>query len=296
MKGVILAAGKSSRLFPSTHHISKALLPVYDKPMIYYPLSTLIQLGVTDIMVITSAEDKENFYSLLKFGEMFGVNIQYAIQEEKHGIADALLIAEDFIKNDSVVLTLCDNILLDDASEIIEEMEDEVDKKQNSILFCTKVNIADAYKYGIFEFKEKAIVAIHEKPTKPTSDCASIGLYIYPKGVSSLVKTLKPSLRGELEITDLNNKYIASNRALLCSYESNWFDAGTEDALLKASIYVKERQEKDNALYGSPELSSYKRGLLPKTALQRIALLRRNSTYYSKLYQSIEELEKKDVE
>ena len=287
MKGVILAAGKSSRLYPATQHISKALLPVFDKPMIYYPLTSLIQLGIKDILVITSIEDRADFYELLKNGEALGVNISYAVQIEKNGIVDALIIGKEFIGSDSVALALCDNIFLTDFSHIAKDIHEYANNGKATI-FCKTVDRADVHKFGILEITELGnLKDIVEKPVQTDSNLAVTGLYIYPKNVAKKAVKIEPSLRGEREISDLNAKYLKEDRLQyeLLGIEDCWFDAGTPESLLECSIAVSDLQKYFKTLYGSPELESAKSNNLSKTTLQRISVLRRTSKYYERLYE-----------
>lgn len=287
MKGIILAAGKSSRLYPATQHMSKALMPVYDKPMIYYPLTSLIQLGIKDILVITSIEDRADFYELLRNGEMLGVNIQYAVQIEKKGIVDALIIGKEFIGNDSVALALCDNIFLTDFSYIAKDLH-ECTESGRATIFCKMVDRADVHRFGILETTElgnpKDII---EKPVQTDSNLAVTGLYIYPKNVAKKAVKIEPSLRGEREISDLNAKYLKEGRLQYetLGIEEYWFDAGTPDSLLECSNTIYDLQRYYKTLYGSPELESARHCNLSKTALQKISIFRRHSKYYEKLYE-----------
>ena len=240
MKGIILAGGNGSRLHPITKVVSKQLLPVYDRPMIFYPIQTLIDSGIKDIMIITKKEDKELFEKVIV--GMFDVNFVFEIQEEPNGIAEAFLIGEEFIGDDDVTLILGDNIFIGDGmkeliSNGIENLEDGC-----ATIFGTIVD--DPKRYGVVSFtKDWDIETIEEKPKKPKSDIAVTGLYIYPPDVVNICKNLKPSKRGELEITDVNKVYCESKglRIEVLGDYIKWFDAGTHDSLLEVSNYVNDK-------------------------------------------------------
>ena len=234
MKGIILAGGKGTRLYPITKAISKQLLPVYNKPMIYYPINTLFEIGIKDILIITKPEDQLYFKNLLINNEDFNLNFEFRIQEKPNGIAEAFIIGETFIKNDDVCLILGDNLFFN--SNII------IDKNMNksSKIFVKKIK--DPNRYGVLEELDHKPILIHEKPNKYISYNAVVGLYMYKNNVIEITKNLKPSKRGELEITDLNNIYIHKNDCDVIHLEdkSVWFDSGTFESLFDASEYVKK--------------------------------------------------------
>tara|TARA_B100000989_G_scaffold103280_1_gene75612 strand:- start:7262 stop:7972 length:711 start_codon:yes stop_codon:yes gene_type:complete len=233
MKGIILAGGKGSRLYPITKAISKQLLPVYNKPMIYYPINTLNKIGIKDILIITTQEDQVYFKNLLINNDDFNINFDFKIQKEPNGIAEALIIGEKFINNEDVCLILGDNLIFD--SNII--LNKTLNK--SSRIFVKKV--MNPNRYGVLEESNSKPIKVHEKPIKFISNNAVIGIYMYSSNVVKLVKDLQPSSRGELEITDLNNIYIKNDDCDIIHLENKsvWFDSGTFDDLLEASNYVK---------------------------------------------------------
>ena len=237
MKGIILAGGKGTRLYPKTKAISKQLLPVYNKPMIYYPINTLLKIGIKDILIITTPEDQIYFKNLLIYNDDFNLNFEFKTQAEPNGIAEAFLIGEDFIENDDICLILGDNLFFN--SKLI------VDKNFNkpSRIFVKKVEKPNSY--GVLEVDNYNPKLIHEKPEKFISNFAVVGLYMYTSSVINQVRKLKPSKRGELEITDLNNIYIKNGECdvVYLENDSSWFDSGTFDSLLKASNFVKKKYE-----------------------------------------------------
>ncbi len=234
MKGIILAAGKATRLRPLTKVTSKQLLPIYNKPMIYYPIETLTKAGVKDILIIIGPEHAGQFLNLLGSGKEFGAKFTYEIQEEAKGIADAFVIGETFVGKDSVCLILGDNIFEHDFSEQIKTFE------SGSLNFVKKVH--DPERYGVVEFdKNMKVLSIEEKPTTPKSSYASVGMYVYDNRVIGFAKNLSPSARGELEITDLNNIYLKEGDLKVSIINGIWEDAGTFDSLLRASNIMEEK-------------------------------------------------------
>lgn len=237
MKGIILAGGLGTRLYPATISVAKCLLPVYDRPMIYYPLSTLMQAGLKEILVITAEREKENFERLLGDGSQFGIEIKYAVQKEPRGIAEAFIIGEDFINGEDVMLILGDNIFHSrDMERVLKEAAAE---NEGATVFGQRV--VDPERFGVIGYDENFnVISLEEKPEKPKSNTVAVGLYIYDGKVSEYARRLKPSARGELEITDLNNIYLSEGRlkAKPLSKDTAWFDAGTHGSLLQASIYV----------------------------------------------------------
>ena len=236
MKGIILAGGKGTRLYPITKAISKQLLPVYNKPMIYYPINTLKEIGIRDILIITTPEDLIYFKNLLKNNDDFDVKFEFEVQNKPNGIAQAFIIGEKFIKNNNVCLILGDNLFFD--SKKINS-----DLKNSSKIFIKKVNNPSSY--GVLEFKDNSPLLIHEKPKKFISNYAVLGIYMYKSSVVDIAKRLEPSYRNEYEITDLNNLYLKNNdcQVVKLEEESEWFDSGTFDSLLKASNFVKKKYE-----------------------------------------------------
>ena len=232
MKGIILAGGKGTRLYPITKAISKQLLPVYNKPMIYYPINTLLEIGINDILIITTPEDQVYFKNLLIDNKDFKVNFEFKIQNKPNGIAEAFIIGEDFIQNDNVCLILGDNLFFN--SKAIHQ------KKliKSSKIFVKEVK--NPNRYGVLEIQNNEPILIHEKPTENISNYIVVGIYMYNNSVINKVKNLKPSKRGELEITDLNNLYLKKEDCEIVYLERNsvWFDSGDFDSLLSAANYV----------------------------------------------------------
>jgi glucose-1-phosphate thymidylyltransferase len=237
MKGVILAGGTGSRLYPLTKVTNKHLLPVYNKPMIYYPMETLINTGIKDIMIVSGRGHAGHFLELLGSGVDFGVHFTYEIQEKAGGIAQALSLAEDFVDGDSVTVILGDNIFQDNVKE------DVADFNNGAKIFLKEV--PDAYRFGVAELKDEKIIGVEEKPKVPKTNFAVTGLYIYDPEVFDVIKALKPSGRGELEITDVNNYYINKGVMEYGILEGFWSDAGTFESLLRAGMLVKQSTEKD---------------------------------------------------
>lgn len=247
MKGIILAAGKGTRLYPVTKAVSKPLLPIYDKPMIYYPLSTLISAGIKDILIITNEVDLPAFERLLGNGSEFGINISYKVQYIQKGIADAFIIGEDFIGTDDVALILADNIFY--GKELPQKFPKSID---GALVFAKYVD--DPERFGIVEFDEsKRAISLEEKPKYPKSNYAVTGLYFYDNTVCEKAKALKPSARGELEITDINKLYLNEGKLSVSVLEKDtlWMDTGTFDSVLEASNVIKVIQEKELVTVGS---------------------------------------------
>ena len=237
MKGIILAGGKGTRLYPITKAISKQLLPVYNKPMIYYPINTLIEIGIKDILIITTPEDLIYFKNLLINNNDFNLNFEFKVQKKPNGIAEAFIIGEEFIQNEDVCLILGDNLFFNSKSITKKNL------KKSSKIFVKKVENPNSY--GVLEVLNDTPKLIHEKPQKFISNFAVVGLYMYTSSVIDKVKKLNPSKRGELEITDLNNIYLKSEECDVVYLEddSSWFDSGTFDSLLKASNFVKNYEK-----------------------------------------------------
>jgi len=234
MKGIILAGGRATRLRPLTKITSKQLLPVYNKPMIYYPLETLLNAGIKDILIIVAPEYAGHFLNLLGSGREFGARFTYEIQEEPRGLADAFIVGETFIGDDSVTMILGDNIFDHDFSEDIQEF------KGGGMVFAKKVH--DPQRFGVVEFdKDNKVLSIEEKPAKPKSDYAVVGIYTYDNDVIKIAKNLAPSNRGEIEITDLNNVYLKKGKLQVNMIDGVWEDAGTFDSLLRASTIMAQK-------------------------------------------------------
>ena len=237
VKGIILAGGTGSRLAPLTKLSNKHLLPVYNKPMIYFPIKTLVSAGVTDILIISGVEHAGDFLRLLGSGKEFGAKFTYEIQESASGIADALRLAEGFADEEKIVAILGDNIYEDSVKSALKEFEN--DKENNAMIFLKSVT--DANRFGVAELKNDKVIGIEEKPKKPKSNLAVTGLYFYPAEVFKVIKNLKPSARGEYEITDVNNYFVKKGKMKAKTLNGFWSDAGTFESLFRASQYVKEK-------------------------------------------------------
>ena len=277
-KGIILAGGSGTRLYPSTQVLSKQLLPVYDKPMIYYPLSVLMLSGIKEILIISTPRDLPLFKNMLGDGERFGMKLNYAIQQKPEGIAQAFLIAESFLKKSLATLILGDNIFYGHSlGKILKTVSN---KKEGATIFAYHVN--DPHRYGVVEFDEnKKVLSIKEKPLKPKSNYAITGLYFYDDKVVEYVKKLKPSARGELEITDLNNLYLKDN---LLSVENlnrgyAWLDTGTHDSLLEASHFVATIEKRQGLKISCPEEIAWRNNWITLEKVLEISKLYKNTSY-----------------
>ena len=273
MKGIILAGGSGTRLYPLTKAISKQIMPVYDKPMIYYPLSTLMLAGIREVLIISTPRDLPVFKELLGDGSQLGMDIQYAIQEAPNGLAEAFIIGEEFIGNDSVALVLGDNIFYGMTfSKILKEAAARTESEPGATIFGYYVK--DPREYGVVEFDENGIaISIEEKPQKPKSNYAVPGLYFYDNDVVQIAKTIKPSARGELEITAVNNEYL--NRGNLhvetLGRGFAWLDTGNHDMLLNAANFVATFQKRQGMYVSCIEEIAYKRGFIDKEQLVKLA-------------------------
>ena len=273
MKGIILAGGAGTRLYPITKAISKQLLPIYDKPMIYYPLSVLMLAGIKDILIISTRSDLFLYERLLGIGENLGMKFQYKIQETPRGLADAFILGKDFIGKDSVVLILGDNIFYGQGlSTTLRQSRETVEKTKNAVIFGYYVK--DPTAYGVVEFDEKGkAISIEEKPTNPKSNYAVPGLYFYPNDVIPKAENTKPSDRGEIEITSINNDYLHENRlkVQLLGRGSAWLDTGTYDGLLEASNYVATIQKRQGLYISCIEEIAYRKKWITKEQLLKLA-------------------------
>ena len=281
MKGIILAGGTGSRLFPITMGLSKQLLPVYDKPMIYYPLSVLMLAGIKDILIIVTPEQQSLFYSLLGDGTRFGVNISYGVQAEPKGLAQALIIGEDFIGDDSVCLVLGDNIFFGQGfSEQIKRAAKTVESESYAVIFGYPVN--QPQHFGIVEIDEQQNpLSIEEKPETPKSNLAVTGLYFFDNRAAKIARGISPSPRGELEITDVNQFYLEekSLKVQLLGRGVAWFDTGTHESLLKASMFVETIQERQGYYIACLEEIAYSNGWLRKEDLINASVMHEKSSY-----------------
>ena len=280
MKGIILAGGVGTRLYPLTMVTSKHLLPVYDKPMIYYPLSTLMLAGIRDILVISTPTDTPRFESLLGNGSQFGISIKYETQSSPDGLAQALIIGEKFIEQDSCVMILGDNIFYGNGlSKVLIEACNNADNGRATIL---GYYVNDPERFGIVNFdKDLKVLSVEEKPKKPKSNFAITGLYFYPKGVSEYARKVKPSNRGELEITTLNDMYLQENLldVELLRRGYTWIDAGTMDSLAEASSFVHMTEKREGIKISAPEEIAYIKGWITKERLVESAARYGESPY-----------------
>ena len=280
MKGIVLAAGAGTRLYPASQPISKILLSIYDKPMIYYPLSTLMLAGIRDILIITNEKDYDNFKKLLGDGSQFGINIEYKIQFVQRGIADAFIIAEDFVGNDDVALILGDNIFHGHGFSTI--MKHAISNNEGATVFGYTVK--DPERFGVVEFdKDKNVLSIEEKPLHPKSNYAVTGLYFYDNNVCELAKQLKPSARGELEITDLNKKYleIKKLKVEILGRGFAWLDTGTHDSMLQASNFVQSMELNKGVKIACLEEIALHQGFISAEELLKKISKYGNNDYYN---------------
>ena len=277
MKGIILAGGSGTRLWPITQAISKQLMPIYDKPMIYYPLTTLMQAGIRDILIITTPDDQAGFQRLLGDGSQWGITLEYAVQPSPDGLAQAFVIGEEFIGNDKVALVLGDNIF---HGERLDESLQECTDPDGGTVFAYKVS--DPERYGVVEFDEQnQAISIEEKPAEPKSNFAVVGLYFYDNDVVEIAKNVKPSERGELEITSINAEYLRRGKLQVQTLENGdvWLDTGTIDSLTDASDFVRVIQKRTGRIIGSPEKIAFTNGWISKEELNTLAQSLKKSGY-----------------
>ena len=270
MKGIILAGGSGTRLYPLTKAVSKQIMPVYDKPMIYYPLSTLMLAGIREILIISTPRDLPVFQELLEDGHQIGLDIQYAIQEQPRGLAEAFLIGEQFIGKDRVALVLGDNIFYGQTFSHI--LRNVTEQKEGATIFGYYVN--DPREYGVVEFDEEwNVLSIEEKPEKPKSNYAVPGLYFYDNEVISIAKNVKPSPRGELEITSVNNEYLRRGKLKVQPMGRGfaWLDTGNPDALIDAANFIATIQKRQGLYISCIEEIAYKRGFIDSKQLEILA-------------------------
>ena len=287
MKGIILAGGSGTRLYPITEGISKQLMPIYDKPMIYYPLSTLMSAGIRDILVITTEQDQDSFKRLLKEGQDFGVNISYVVQPSPDGLAQAFILGEDFIKNEPCAMVLGDNIFA--GAGLGKKYRKAVSNADDGLATIFGISVKDPERFVIMELKDGKVISVEEKPKKPKSKIAITGLYFYPSGVVEKAKLVKPSPRGELEITSLNDMYLKDGvlNAEVLGEGHQWFDTGTFDSQMNAANYVKAEEENKDILICCPEQIGYKNGWITKEELEGRAKLLSKNTYGQRLQKLI---------
>lgn len=269
MKGIILAGGSGTRLYPITLATSKQLIPIYDKPMIYYPLSTLMSAGIRDILIISTPHDLPRFEQLLGSGEQIGCNFTYKVQTEPRGLADAFIVGEDFIGNDKVAMVLGDNIFY--GTEMGEKLKQYTDV-DGGVVFGYQVS--DPERYGVVEFdKNNKVVSIEEKPQKPKSHYAIPGLYFFDNDVSAIAKNVKPSERGEIEITEIHNEYLRRGKLEVCLLDrgSAWLDTGTFASMNQASQFVQVIEERQGLKIGCIEEIAWREGFIDDKQLLKLA-------------------------
>lgn len=277
MKGIILAGGSGSRLWPITKGISKQLMPIYDKPMVYYPLTTLMQAGISEILIITTPDDQSQFQRLLGDGSQWGISLSYAVQPSPDGLAQAFIIGEDFIGDDKVALVLGDNIF--HGTELDESLKGCTDP-DGGIVFAYQVS--DPERYGVVEFDDAMkAVSIEEKPAQPKSNYAVVGLYFYDNDVIEIAKNVQPSERGELEITAVNEEYLKRGKLRVTTLDDGdvWLDTGTIDSMTDATDYVRVIQNRTGQIIGSPEMVAFESGFLNAEQLAQAAEPLKKSGY-----------------
>lgn len=284
MKGIILAGGSGTRLWPITKGISKQLMPIYDKPMVYYPLTTLMAAGIKDILIITTPQDQAAFQNLLGDGSQWGINLEYAVQPSPDGLAQAFIIGEEFIGDDKVALVLGDNIF--HGRRLSESLKKCTDP-DGGIVFAYQVS--DPERYGVVEFDENSTaISIEEKPAQPKSNYAVIGLYFYDNDVVEIAKNVQPSERGELEITAVNEEYLRRGKLKVTTLDDGdvWLDTGTIDSMTDAADYVKVLQKRTGQIIGSPEGVAYEEGFITREQIEELAAPLKKSGYGSYLSQN----------
>lgn len=282
MKGIILAGGSGSRLWPITKGISKQLMPIYDKPMIYYPLTTLMLAGIRDILVITTPEDQASFKSLLGDGSQWGIQLSYAVQPSPDGLAQAFIIGEEFIGCDKVALVLGDNIF--HGSDLGRSLKSCIDPDGGTVF---AYRVSDPERYGVVEFDDNNMaVSIEEKPKEPKSDFAVVGLYFYDNDVVEIAKNVQPSDRGELEITSVNEEYLKRGKLTVTTLDRGdaWLDTGTIDSMTDAADYIRAIQRRTGQIIGSPEEVAYSEGFISADDLIKQATPLKKSGYGKYLF------------
>src|ERR1700736_3471754 len=287
-KGIILAGGSGTRLYPVTHAMGKSLLPIYNKPMIYYPLCTLMLAGIRDILLITTPEDLSKFQTLLGDGAQFGIQLQYKVQPKPEGIAQAFLVGEAFLGASPCALVLGDNIFY--GHDLVKDLREAANKTQGARVFAYPVH--DPERYGVVEFDGTGrALSIEEKPRQPKSRYAVTGLYFYDNQVVPIAKSLKPSARGELEITDVNKAYMESGNleVVVLGRGMAWLDTGTHESLMDASLYIQAIEKRQGLMVACPEEIAYRSGYITAEQVQTIGQSMQNNGYGSYLLQLLRE-------
>ena len=287
-KGIILAGGSGTRLYPVTQAMGKSLLPVYNKPMIYYPLCTLMLAGIRDILVISTPEDIPKFQSLLRDGSQFGIRLQYLVQQKPEGIAQAFLLAEKFLGGSPCVLVLGDNIFY--GHDFAKDLREAARKQHGARVFAYPVH--DPERYGVVEFDDHGrALSIEEKPKVPKSRYAVTGLYFYDAQVVPIAKSLKPSARGELEITDVNKAYLNNGQleVVVMGRGMAWLDTGTHESLMEAALYIQAIEKRQGLMVACPEEIAYRSGYITPAQVEQIGNSMKNSSYGAYLLQLLRE-------
>jgi len=287
-KGIILAGGSGTRLYPVTQAMGKSLLPVYNKPMIYYPLCTLMLAGIRDILIISTPEDVPKFQALLRDGSQYGVRFQYKVQAKPEGIAQAFLIAEQFLGGNPCSLVLGDNIFY--GHDLAKDLRESTKKTQGARVFAYPVH--DPERYGVVEFDAHGrALSIEEKPKTPKSKYAVTGLYFYDDQVVEITKSLEPSARGELEITDVNKAYLKKGQleVTVMGRGMAWLDTGTHESLMDAAMYIQAIEKRQGLMVACPEEIAYRSGYITAEQVEKIASAMRNSSYGAYLLQLLRE-------
>ena len=287
-KGIVLAGGSGTRLYPVTHAMGKSLLPVYNKPMIYYPLCTLMLAGIREILLITTPEDVLKFQALLGDGSQFGIQLQYKVQQKPEGIAQAFLLGEEFLGASSCALVLGDNIFY--GHDLAKDLRDAATKTRGARVFAYPVH--DPERYGVVEFDGAGrALSIEEKPSRPKSRYAVTGLYFYDDQVVNIAKSLKPSARGELEITDVNKIYLERGEleVAVMGRGMAWLDTGTHESLMDASLYIQAIEKRQGLMVACPEEIALRSGYITAEQVERIGNSMKNNTYGAYLLQLLRE-------